>query len=204
MIRLYRASFSTNVERVSLALAHKGLTVESVVIDYSDRSPVERVSGQGLVPVIDDGGIVVFDSTRILRHIEERYPSPPLFPQDPARRAEMDVFLEWFDEVWKGPPNQIEAELAKPRPDAAQIEALGQRMQEWLGLFERMLTGREYLMGEFSAADCIAFPFLKYARLRDPADDELFHRILDDHQQSGDDHPRLVGWIERVNQRPRA
>ena len=42
MIRLYRAAFSTNCERVTLALAHKGLDdqVESVWIDYADRSPV--------------------------------------------------------------------------------------------------------------------------------------------------------------------
>ena len=56
MITLYRAPFSTNVERVALALAHKGVAVESVVIDYDDRSPVERVSGQPLVPVLVDDG----------------------------------------------------------------------------------------------------------------------------------------------------
>jgi glutathione S-transferase len=96
LIRLYRAPWSTNVERVALALAHKGLEVESVVIDYSDRSPVERVSGQPLVPVIDADGEVVADSSRILRWLEERHPDPPLFPADPARRAEMGVFIEWF------------------------------------------------------------------------------------------------------------
>jgi glutathione S-transferase len=56
---------------------------------------------------------------------------------------------------------------------------------------------------EFSAADCAAFPFLKYALRRDPADGERLHRILDDHQQLGDDHPRLTAWIERVDARPR-
>ena len=42
MIWLYRAPFSTNVERVALALAHKGLEIESIVIDYEDRTPVMR------------------------------------------------------------------------------------------------------------------------------------------------------------------
>ena len=204
MIRLYRAPYSTNVERVALALAYKGLEVESVVIDYSDRGPVERVSGQGLVPVIEDGGEVVLDSTRILRHLEERHPDPPLFPTDPARRAGLDVFLEWFDEVWKGPPNEIEAELSSPFPDRERIGALGEGMANWLDLFERMLAGREHLLGVFSAADCAAFPFLKYARFRDPADDEPFHRVLDEFQQLGDDHPRLAAWIDAVNERPRA
>ena len=55
MLRLYRAPFSTNVERVALALAHKGLEVESVEISYEDRSPVVEVSGQPLVPVLEIG-----------------------------------------------------------------------------------------------------------------------------------------------------
>ena len=42
LIKLYRGPLSTNVERVALALAHKGLEVESIEIDWDDRSPVER------------------------------------------------------------------------------------------------------------------------------------------------------------------
>jgi glutathione S-transferase len=67
-----------------------------------------------------------------------------------------------------------------------------------------MLAGREYLMGEFSATDCAAFPFLKYAVLHDPQDDELFHRILRDYQRLDGGFPRLRAWIERVNGHPRA
>ncbi len=205
MIRLYRARFSTNVERVALACAHKGLTVESVTIDYSDRSQVERASGQGLVPVIDDDGTVVIDSMEIVRHLEERYPEPPLYPSDEARRAEMHIFIAWFNQVWKRAPNEIDAELAGPDPDQERIAHLGGEMAADLDLFEAMLAGRDHIMGDdFSAADCAAFPFLKYAVFRDPGDDERFHLILDEHQQLGDGHPRLTDWIRRVDERPRA
>ena len=66
MMRLYRAPFSTNVERVALALAYKRIEVESVWIDYADRSAVERVSGQPLVPVLefDDAGATTSWATR--------------------------------------------------------------------------------------------------------------------------------------------
>jgi maleylpyruvate isomerase len=189
---------------VTLALDHKGLDAESIWIDYSDRSPVEQVSGQPLVPVVEIDGEVVHDSPRILARLDDLYPDPPLYPSDRARRAELDVFVEWFQHVWKRPPNEIERILGLPETDPKQIAQLGGLMNEWLDLFERMLDGRAYLFGaDFSAADCIAYPFLKYAAGRDPADDELFHRILDDYQ-SVDGRPRLAAWIERVSRLPQA
>jgi glutathione S-transferase len=203
VITLYRAPFSTNVDRVAIALALKGLRTESVVISYEDRSPVIEVSGQGLVPVIVDDGEVIADSTRILRHLDERYPDPPLFPADPARRAEVGIFLEWFNEVWKAAPNRIEEELEKPDPDRERVEELSARMRGSLALFEGFLDGRDHLFGELSAADLAALPFLKYALGRDPADDELFHRILEDHLQLGGEYPRLAEWIERMDALPR-
>ncbi len=204
MIKLYRGPLSTNVERVALALAHKGLEVQSIEIDWDDRSPVEEVSGQGLVPVIDDAGEVVSDSATILRYLEERYPEPPLFPSDSARRAEMDVFIDWFNEVWKRSPNTIEEELDGNAYPAA-IAHHSELMAERLDLFERMLDGRDYLMGdEVSAADFVAFPFVKYAAIpMQPGDPEPFHKVLDDHQQLGEQHSRLRAWIERIDALPR-
>jgi glutathione S-transferase len=203
VMTLYRAPFSTNVERVALALAHKGIDVESVVISYEDRAPVIEVSRQPLVPVLVDGDEVIADSVRVLRRLEERHPDPPLFPRDPARRAELDVFLEWFNEVWKLAPNAIEDELEGDDPDDERVAALAARMRASLDLFEQLLDGRDHLFGDFSAADCAAFPFLKYGKLRDAEDDELFHRILEEHLRLDDGYPRLSAWIDRVNERPR-
>jgi glutathione S-transferase len=201
VIRLYRAPWSTNCERVALALGHKGLEAESIWIDYADRSLVEQASGQPLVPVVVFDDEVVHDSPRILARLEELHPEPPLYPSDPARRAELDVFVEWFQHVWKRPPNEIERILGLPETDPHQIHALSALMNDWLDFFERMLDGRDYLFGDdFSAADCIAYPFLKYAARRDPADDELFHRILNDHQ-SVEGRPRLRAWIDRIRER---
>jgi glutathione S-transferase len=206
VLTLYRVKLSTNVERVALALAHKGLEAESVFVPYEDRTLVRKVSGQDLVPVLVDDGTVVIDSMEILRHLEERFPkAPPLYPRDPARRADCLLFIDWFNRVWKRPPNEMEAELEKPegQRDMQRVERLGRAMQGYLDLFEQMLTGRDWLQGEFSAADVAAFPFVKYATLHDPADPYLFHAILRDYQKPGRTHPRVVEWIGRVDRRPR-
>lgn len=205
-MKLYRIPFSTNVERVALALAHKGLEAESVWIDPADRKEVRKVSGQTLVPVLVDGDDVIADSTRILEHLEARYPQRPLYPEDVAPRAELEVFVDWFNRVWKLPPNAIAGELEKAKPNQKRIAEWGGQLRGWLDLFERLLEDRGHLLGEdFSAADCVAFPFLKYAALPRPdGDDELFHRVLRDYQLLGDSHPRLERWVHRVDARPRA
>jgi glutathione S-transferase len=201
-MKLYRAPFSTNSERVAMALAFKGFEAESVWIEYSDRSPVEAVSGQGLVPVVVDGDEVVSDSPRILAWLEERRPDPPLYPPADPRRAEVETFIDWFNNVWKVWPNGIEAELGKPVPDQAAIASHIAHMDTALDHFERMLDGRAHLMGDdFGAADVIAYPFLKFALGRPAGDDELFHRILEEHQ-SVESRPRVREWIERVSERP--
>jgi glutathione S-transferase len=202
-MRLYRFEFSTNVERVALALAHKGLEVESTWVDPRDRTPVVLVSGQRLVPVLEHNGRIVFDSTAILRDLEDAFPDPPLFPRDDAKRAEMDIFIDWFNRVFKRPPNELEAELSKPEPDDERISELEHAMVAHLAAHEALLAERHYLLGdEFSAADCAAFPFLKYALKIEPEDDELFHRILHERQPI-DEYPRLRAWIARVDERPR-
>ena len=196
-LRVYRIPFSTNVERVALALAHKGLAVEWIDVDPRDRGPVRAVSGQDLVPVLVDDGLVVSDSPAILRHLEERRPEPRLYPAEPARRAEVEVFVDWFNGVWKVAPNALES----GGPD----EELARELRGSRDVFEALLDGRDYLFGAgLTVADLIAFPFLKYALHWDPADDEPFHRILVDHLHLDGAYPRLEAWIRRMDALPRA
>jgi glutathione S-transferase len=203
-MRVYSTPYSTNVERVSLALASKGLEVEWVQVPYDDRGEVERVSGQPLVPVLVDGDLVLPDSPAILRHLDELVPEPPLWPREPARRAEADIFVDWFNHVWKRPPNLMAVELEKPEPDLARVDELGRRVAAALDRFEALLDGRDHLLGDaFGISDVIAFPFLKYMTVWDDGDTHLFHELLRDWQRPGQ-HPRVEAWIARVDARPRA
>jgi glutathione S-transferase len=204
-LRVYRIPFSTNVERVALALAQRGVAVGWVDVDPADRSSVVEVSGQELVPVLVDGELVLHDSPRILEHLEQRFPEPPLFPRDPARAEELRSFLDWFNQIWKRPPNLIAAEELKSDPDRARIAELEQRIAAALDRFENLLAGRDYLFGnELTAADVTAFPFLKYALLWTDGDPDRFHQILRDTMPLDGRYPRLEAWILRIDELPRA
>lgn len=205
MLRVHRIPFSTNVERVALAVAYKGVEIEWVDHDPADRSAIRALSGQDLVPVLEADGEVLADSSKILAWLESRHPDPPLWPADPARRAEVDVFVEWFNRVWKVPPNAIDAELDQDAPDRGRIATWEQELRGWLPWFEALLSGRDHLYGDaFGIADIVAFPFLKSALLHDPDDDQRFHRILEENLALRDGFPRVAAWIRRVDARPRA
>ena len=189
MLRLHRIPFSTNVERVEIALGLKGVEFEYVDHEPADRSTIRALSGQDLVPVVELDDEVLADSPAILRRIEERWPEPALWPEDPARRAEADTFVDWFNLVWKVAPNR----LADDGPD----DSLAAQLSGSLDRFEALLDGRDFLLGDtLGIADVTAWPFLRYSQGAPPGDEEPFHNVLVEHLAGRG--PRLDAWIHRV------
>jgi glutathione S-transferase len=197
VLSCYRIPFSTNVERIALAAGHKRVPIEWIDVDPDDRSQVEAVSSQPLVPVLLAGDEVISDSPRILDWLEARLPDPPLLPGDAARRAEVRVFTDWFNHVWKRHPNAIADGVGDVAEHAAE-------MRRAVDTFEALLTGREYLFGDFGLADVTAFPFLKYASLGLQGDDaDTFHTVLAEYMPLAPESP-LHAWIARIDARPRS
>lgn len=197
MIELWGFRYSTNADRVTIALAYKGLDYTAHDVPAGDRTEVEALSGQPLVPVLRHDGRVLADSPAILAHLDDRFPDPPLWPADPAQRAQADVFVEWFNRVWKVAPNALADGTGDPAHHAATLA----RHQDLLdGL---LADGREHLLGPFGIADVVAWPFLRYALDAQPGDDDPFHQVLRDHLDL-EGRPRLRAWIERVAARPEA
>jgi glutathione S-transferase len=196
LIRGLRIPFSTNVERVALAAGYKGVEIEWIDIGPDDRSRVVEASGQRLVPVLLVGDEAISDSPQILDWLEEHFPQPSLLPADPARRAEVRVFVDWFNQVWKRFPNAINDGAG----DAAEPAA---EMRRAVETFEALLAGRNFLFGDFGLADVTAFPFLKYASLGlQSGDVDSFHAVLAEQMRLRPDSP-LHAWVARIDAYPR-
>jgi glutathione S-transferase len=180
VITLYNAARCPYVARVRIVLAEKGIEVETVEIDLSDRPDwLYEKNPAGRVPVIEeDGGPPLAESAVIMEFLEERYPEPALLPADPADRAAVRLLIFRDDEL-TSPYYALrrDEDGARERFDAA------------LGRFDALLGEQPYLSGaDYGFADIALVPWV--LRARDMLGVEL------------DGFPSLGDWLARLEQRP--
>ena len=180
MITLYDAARCPYCARVRIVLAEKGVEVEVVEIDLSDRPAwLYEKNPTGKVPVLEeDGGRPLAASAVIMEFLEERYPEPPLLPPDPADRAAVRL-LVFRDHELTDPYYAFRRgeEGAREQLDAA------------LGRLDAALGERPYLGGmEYGLADIAYVPWL--LRARDMLGIDL------------DGFSSLAAWLARLEERP--
>ncbi len=92
---LHQWEMSPFCNKVRRCLAHKG--IEYQVIDYNglEARKAASLSAVGQLPVLDYDGKRIQDSTRILEFLEEKHPSPPLYPTDPTLLARVRFWDDW-------------------------------------------------------------------------------------------------------------
>src|ERR1700674_1743475 len=90
--------FSPYCWRAKLALAHKGLAVETIPWRFTEKDVI-AFSGQDRVPVLIDGNKAVADSWAIATYLDEAYPDSPSLFGGAAARAATRFVNGWADTV---------------------------------------------------------------------------------------------------------
>ena len=90
--------FSPFCWRARMALAHKGLEVETVPWRFTEKDKLPTPN-DGRVPVIVDGGKVVHDSSAIADYLDERYPERPGLFSGSAARGLSKFVQNWTETV---------------------------------------------------------------------------------------------------------
>lgn len=90
--------FSPNCWRTRLALAHKGLPVETIAWRFTDKEVIAR-SGQGHVPVLVDGDKWLYESWDIAEYLEDSYPGRPSLFGGPHGWGTARFVNQWASDV---------------------------------------------------------------------------------------------------------
>lgn len=100
--------FSPFCWRIRMALAHKGLEVETIAWRYADK-PELAFAKWDRVPVIVDGGRPVADSWAIANYLEDTYPDRPSLFGGAAGRSLALFFNQWADNALNAAISRIVA-----------------------------------------------------------------------------------------------
>jgi glutathione S-transferase len=197
VILVYEHPLSPYAQKVKIALAEKGIPFAThlpegfgsgAVADHGFTAGNERHE----VPVLVDGDVHIVDSTIILEYLEEKWPTPPMLPKDPAERARARMIEEVMDTQYEAINwGLLEIEGFKRANGALRAQLLARaaeqtaKLQGWL---ERQLSGRRWFTGEtFGWADAAVVPHLNTSAARGNA------------PKSGSP---LADWLARANDRP--
>jgi glutathione S-transferase len=195
-VRLLWHPFSIFPRRVRIAIREKGIACDEVVVDLPGgalKTPeFRRLNPFGQVPVLEDDGLVLYESIAILEYLEERHPTPPLMPSgDPVVRARTRQLMLAAGDYLTPPFHRWLAQFFTPESswDRADQARAADEIAAHLDVLEGVLgDGRAHLTGAFSLADVCYAPFvceLATARLE---------RLVDA-------RPRVRAWIERLQAR---
>lgn len=192
-MKLYSGPLSMFGAKAEIAMREKGVAFELEMVPftmkhlYDPKHPdVARINPKRQVPVLIDGPLELFDSTQIFEYLEDRFPTPPLWPTDIAARA---VARQWelkSDEVFF--PHVVRLMPIRTKREHPDWEPARIAIEAYYDLLEIQLDGREFIAGPFTYAD-IAFYMAQFfaARMGVPMSSRL---------------PRLTAWRLRMAERP--
>jgi glutathione S-transferase len=144
--------------RVRWALEEAGQSYDLRLIGFEDKeSPAyRREQPFAQVPVLRDGDRALFETGAILLHLGERHPI--LLPHDPAAREQVTMWmfaaLNSVEPYVGNLANLVAFSMDQPWAEA-QRPVLEEIALKRLSQVDDWLEGRDYLAGNFSAADIL-------------------------------------------------
>ena len=151
----------TRAGRVVWLLEELGLEYEVNIMPFTKEGlkSAEHRSRHALgrVPVLEDGDISIFESVAIIDYVLERHKNGGLKPSSDS--SEFPFYLQWYhycEGMVMPPMNQIVVQTILLPPDRRDETVLNQAknlLTKSLAPVNENLADKDYLIGDFSAAD---------------------------------------------------
>lgn len=173
MLKLYYGSGSPYAWRAQLALEHKALPYERIVLSFAkgDLKTPEHLARnpRGKIPVLVDGDFALYESAAILEYLDDAYPAQgrPLFPGDArARAVQRRVILETNDYLDKATDPLVEqAWSVTPEERSADVIANARDgVRKELAILAHGFAGHFFGGDEPGAADFTLYTILGFVR----------------------------------------
>jgi glutathione S-transferase len=173
---VYGTEFSTYVRSVRMAFEEKpaGYKLNDVSVLRGEHKQAAHLARNpfGTVPAFEHDGLELYETSPILRYIDQVCPGPALTPDDPRQRARMNQIISIID--YHGYPSMIGqivvqrlfTALLANGTDETIVKAGIPRAQQCLKEFERIRGSSTFLAGnQVTLADLYLVPIIFYLKL---------------------------------------
>jgi len=201
VLKLYGHPLSGGVKLVASILHEKQVAFEFLPVDFlkgENKTPEFLAKNPfGLVPIIDDGGFIVYESRAIARYVAEKYADQgtKLIPTDFKSRILFEQAASVEQNSFHPHASGIAYErLGKPHlkglaPDEAVVKDKVEKLSASLDVYDQILGKQKYIAGDdITLADLFHLTYGSY--LAAAGTDVIEKR------------PNVARWFQELSSRP--
>jgi len=154
MIRVLGRANSINVQKVMWCAAELGLDVDRIDIGLefggNDTPEYLAKNPNGLIPVLEDGDVTVWESHSIVRYLADKYGAGNWSPSTPAERALNSQWMDWFLTVMAPPLGPLFRTLIRTPEAERDMNAVATHaaaLAKAFAILDGALAGRDFIGG---------------------------------------------------------
>jgi len=192
-VKLYDFPFSPNCRKVRAVAYELGTALDYEHVDLlkaAQRAPAFLARNpNGRVPVLEDGDLILWESTAIIRYLAA---GSPLMPVAPREAAEVDRWISWQLAHLSPAMSKVAFEnivkrlTGRDAPDPVRIAEGTAEFAQLTEVLDHALADRDFLAGRLTLAD---FALAAHYSLAAAAGLELAR------------HRRVESWLARMSAR---
>jgi len=195
MLKLWGRANSNNVKKVLWMVEELDIPYQRIdaggAYGIVNDPTFRDLNPNGLVPVLEDGEAVLWESNAIVRYLANCYGGADFELPDPVARAQAEKWMDWTTSSVAGSFRDLFWGLVRTpedQRDMAKIEAARQAVGKLLAMADAALVAKPYLSGENFGIGDIPLGCFAYAWFEMPIERP--------------DLPHLEAWYGRLKGRP--
>ena len=155
MLKIWGRPNSINMQKAMWCIAELGLEHEVIPAGGAHGGTHEawflRLNPNGLIPVIDDEGFVLWESHAIVRYLAAKHDLGGLCPEPLTARADADRWMDWQATTIQSLMTPIFWGLVRTpveQRNLAAIESSAEKLGKTFEILDQRLAGRRFILGE--------------------------------------------------------
>lgn len=194
-MRIWGRKNSTNVRKVLWCAEELQVSYEHINAGGSfgvvDTPQFRAMNPNGLVPCLQDGDLVLWESNAIVRYLARQYGTRTFAPPDAKAWSTADKWMDWASLSFSMPLRDVFLNLVRRTPEErneAEISKGVAQCGRLMGVADEALRTARFLSGDDLGIGDIPLGCLAYVWFSMPIERPEF--------------PHLSGWYARLTERP--